>query len=234
MQSQHDYMEEWLPRRHLYLQAIALQDDLPDHTCSQCRKASGYWRCKDCLGGHALCRECCRLTHSKSPFHRIQYWNGTHYERDWLSNLGVVIHLGHRGLPCPVRNAPGVQSECKGQDKQPRQDNVDVYGSPSGIVDKPSDSIHFTVGHTNGIHKVWVRHCGCSTGEEEYQLLELGLYPLSYQRIQSAFTFDLLDNVRLDNLECKTSVYHIYQKLRRLTCPLFPHAVPVRNALHNH
>jgi hypothetical protein len=90
------------------------------------------------------------------------------------------------------------------------------------------------VGHTTGIHKVWIRPCGCQREEEEYQLLEHGLYPLSHQRIQSAFTFDLLDNLRLDNLECKTSVYHLYQKLRRLTCPLFPQAVPVRNAIASH
>jgi hypothetical protein len=226
-QSQHDYMNDWLPKHAKYLRAITLQDHLPDATCSQCSDASGYWRCEDCLGGLPVCRECCRLIHCKLPFHRIQYWNSTHYERDWLCNLGVVIHLGHGGIPCPLRNDPVMVTESKHQEKRQRQDGVDIYASPSGSFTKPSESVPFTVGNTNGIHKVWIRHCGCQREEEEYQLLELGLYPLSHKRIQSAFTFDLLDTVRLDNLECKTSVYHLYQKLRRLTCPLFPHFVPV-------
>ncbi len=207
---------------------MTLQDHLQDPTCRWCSNPSGHWQCQDCLGGHAVCWECCRSIHSKLPFHRIQYWNGAHYERDWLCNLGVVIHLGHHGLPCPVRNDPVILSESK---RHSRDDAAHVYASPSGILSNPLDSIPFTVGHTNGVHKVWVRHCGCQKEDDEYHLLALGLYPLSYQKIQSVFTFELLDNLRLDNLECKTSVYHLYQKLRHLMCPLFPHAVLVHNAI---
>ena len=221
-------MDEWLPQREKYLRKITLRDHLADVTCSRCSAESGCWQCEDCLGGLALCRECCRSAHCKLPFHRIRYWNGAHYERDWLCNLGVAIHLGHRGLPCPMRNDLAIIREDPNEKR--RQDSVDVYLSPSGCSSKPSESVPFIVGNTNGVHKVWIRHCGCQLEEEEYQLLELGLYPLSHLRIKSAFTFDLLDTLCLDNLECKSSVYHLYQKLCCLTSPLFPYAVPVGNA----
>jgi hypothetical protein len=95
-QSQHDYMNDWLPKRMKYLRTITLQDHLPDATCSQCSDASGYWRCEHCLIGLPVCWECCRLIQCNMPFHRIQYWNRMHYERGWLCNLGVVMWD-----PCP-------------------------------------------------------------------------------------------------------------------------------------
>jgi hypothetical protein len=219
-------MKEWTGiRQELYLRAI-LDRHSPHGTnqCDSCLNTPAPWRCSDCLGNHVLCRECCRHRHKDQPFHRVEFWTGTHYERDWLCNLGVVIHLGHHGSPCPVREPIMLLGE-------PRPPTADwtIYDSPSGITERPLDCILTTVAANNGIHKVWMRKCSCIDGGEEYQYLELGLYPASYTRIETLFTFDLLQACRLDNLECKASVYHLWSKLRRLTCPFFPTGVPASN-----
>ncbi|KAG2096761.1 uncharacterized protein F5147DRAFT_656558 [Suillus discolor] len=44
---------------------------------------------------------------------------------------------------------------------------------------------------------------------------------------KSAFTFDILNDFLLDNLECGTSAMNYYSKLRRMTMAVFPHLVPV-------
>jgi len=73
---------------------------------------------------------------------------------------------------------------------------------------------------------VW---CSCQDVDPADELLlDLELLPASYGSIKTAFTFRCLHDYRLSNLECKTSAYRYYQKLRRLTNPAFPHAVPNR------
>ena len=218
-------MDEWIgPKCQAYLEAITSQSPpaQEENRCNSCLHTSGLWRCMDCIGNRPLCRECCRSRHRDLPFHRIEFWKGTHYERDWLSNLGLVIHLGHQGEHCPVRNPVTLLRE-----SEKSTTSWKIYDSPSGFVDKPLDCAAVIVAHTNGIHKVSVRSCSCREGGEEYQFLELGLYPASYTRVNTVFTFDLLDNCRLDNLECKASVYHMWSKLKRLTCRFFPSGVPV-------
>lgn len=59
-------------------------------------------------------------------------------------------------------------------------------------------------------------------------LLDLQMLAASYDKIKTVFTFRCLDDYRLSNLECKTSAYQYYQKLRRLTNPAFPQSVPNR------
>ena len=44
---------------------------------------------------------------------------------------------------------------------------------------------------------------------------------------QTAFTFNVLDEFLIDSLECKTSAFSFYSKLRRLTDNAFPDTLPV-------
>jgi hypothetical protein len=76
---------------------------------------------------------------------------------------------------------------------------------------------------------MWVKWCNCpnSREQQEQHLLQMGLFPVSYKNIKSTFTFKVLDDARMSNLECKSSAYQYYQKLRRATSPLFPNAVEV-------
>jgi hypothetical protein len=65
-------------------------------------------------------------------------------------------------------------------------------------------------------------------GKPDEQLLDLQMLAASYDKIKTVFSFHCLDDYRLSNLECKTSAYQYYQKLRRLTNPAFPQSVPNR------
>lgn len=81
-----------------------------------------------------------------------------------------------------------------------------------------------------GVHEIPVHYCSCAGPlpvSNDHQLLDSGLFPATFKRVRTAFTFRVLDDFRLDNLESKTSAYHYYNKLRRLTCPAFPGSVKV-------
>jgi hypothetical protein len=87
-----------------------------------------------------------------------------------------------------------------------------------------------TVVHTNGFHSLPVVWCACTeqTDERDLQLLDQHLYPASYDRIKTVFTFACLDDHRYEYLECKSSHYQYHNKLRRWTCPQYPDAAPNR------
>lgn len=90
-----------------------------------------------------------------------------------------------------------------------------------------------TVVDANGVHELPVHYCTCSRIpiSNEHQLLDAGLFPGTFKRIQTVFTFRVLDDFRMDNLESKTTPYHYYNKLRRLTNPAIPSNVKV-SAFH--
>ena len=80
--------------------------------------------------------------------------------------------------------------------------------------------------HVNGVHQLPTSFCKCpATASEEIQLLRMGLFPSTSTTPQMAFTFQLLDDYLLDNLECKTSALHYFSKLQRMTCKAFPQLV---------
>jgi hypothetical protein len=86
-----------------------------------------------------------------------------------------------------------------------------------------------TVVHTNGFHALPVVWCSCDhTDDRDLQLLDHHLYPASYDRIKTVFTFACLDDHRYNYLECKSSHYQYHNKLRRLTSPQYPDAAPNR------
>ncbi|KAF8230885.1 hypothetical protein L208DRAFT_1279638 [Tricholoma matsutake] len=91
------------------------------------------------------------------------------------------------------------------------------------------DCHKLTVIDVSGVHCMWVKWCNYpnSHQEQENHLLQLGLFPVSYENIKTTFTFQVLDDVQLSNLECKSSAYQYYQKLRCMTSSLFPNAMEV-------
>ncbi|KAF8220464.1 hypothetical protein L208DRAFT_1199772, partial [Tricholoma matsutake] len=84
-----------------------------------------------------------------------------------------------------------------------------------------------TVIDVSGVHHMWVKWCNCPNfhQEQENHLLQLGLFLVSYENIKATFTFKVLDDVQLSNLECKSSTDQYYQKLQCMTSPLFPNAM---------
>ena len=93
-------------------------------------------------------------------------------------------------------------------------------------------NMFLTIAHTNGYHFLPVVWCMCPAHLEDrdLQMLHLGLYPATYDNIKTVMSFALLEHQRLDNLECKTSIYQYHQKLQRLTCPDCPNTTLNRYA----
>jgi len=217
-------------KRNLYLQEL-LDMNASKRVCIIC-KNEAIWRCLDCLAGPDYCTECCRTSHCQDPFHRIERWTGVFYERSWLWKVGLVIHLGHNGDRCP--------KAAKSYDANLNVDEegwFDVEDIPctSAADSRPPDRVYnegrvMTIVHTSGVHHLPIVFCGCSEGApEDIQLLRVGLYPSTYKSCQTVFTFQLLDDYLLENLECKTSATHYYSKLRRITNFAFPNTIPVRS-----
>lgn len=67
---------------------------------------------------------------------------------------------------------------------------------------------------------------------DDMQLMNMRLFPASYTRVEFCSTFDMLDDLRLQNLESKSSIFHYFKALRRRTCPVFPSAVDVSIVPH--
>ena len=116
------------------------------------------------------------------------------------------------------------------------EDDDDILEAPTGgkpsMLPQPDrfdeDGNPFvTIVDVSGIHHLPVLFCACDTTGSQLDIayLRVGLFPASFERIQTVFTFDVLKDFRASNLECKTSAYQYYQKLRRLTCPAFPTVV---------
>lgn len=190
-----------------------------------------------------FCTGCIRDQHARLPFHRVEQWTGEFFEASWLCRAGVMIHLGHGGSKCPI-DAPTINEESRPSslfqtsqsedewEADDSDDDADVRLSefpPVGdMYDSKGRSLMIIVDRS-GLHSMAVCECHCPNAQTlDIQLFDMGLFPASYTRIRTIFTFKVLDDFLLDNLECKTSCLNYFTKLRRVTCSAFPHTVPVR------
>ena len=209
------------------------------------------WRCLDCVGRNAHCTECFRQGHRFLPFHRVEHWTGTHFEPAWLHQVGVEIHLGHQGRTCPSNNGgvngvgsgsgvtavdgaedgaeDGADNEEDWYEEEEEEEDIS-YGLPK--LPGPNSSI---VVDKSGIHRIRIHPCTCpGCPPLDLQYLDMGLFPATLRRIKTAFTFKVLDDFRVDNLECKTAALKYYNKLKRLTSNCFPQSVPVSSCFTLH
>jgi hypothetical protein len=73
-----------------------------------------------------------------------------------------------------------------------------------------------------------VLFCACSDHpSKDEQLLRTCLFPASFKQIETVFSFGVLDNFLVDNLECKTTAQQYFSKLQSMTSSMFPDYVPV-------
>ncbi|PPQ79182.1 hypothetical protein CVT26_000453 [Gymnopilus dilepis] len=256
--STHDYMREWLHYRRPFLDVIIARDAPPEEVlCSKCKREKYRIRCNDCAYQPTFCIDCCREEHLRHPFHRIEEWTGTHFQPAWLWQTGVTIHLGHGGNCCPYNEAnlrtavEGVKRNgtllrsvssfnyTYGSDAEPADiDDTDTedpspeYGARGRsrpIASQFPGSATVVFVHTNGVHHLPVLTCKCPNAPEPLnQYIRMGYYPSTFKVIETVFTFHVLDDYLLENLECQTSCHHYYAKLRRMTDGVFPLQVPDR------
>jgi CxC2 like cysteine cluster associated with KDZ transposases len=154
--------------------------------------------------------------HKLEPYHTIQQWNGNCFVQSTLHDLGLVLDLGHGGDCCPAyKNSPDLVGS-------------DFSFSYTECSKGSMAEDDICVVHTSGVFCSRVRYCGCIDPPEHHiQLLRLKLFPASFVRPNTAFTFALLDHFEIDAMECKTSAMNFFAKLKRLTSNAFPHEVPV-------
>ncbi|KAH9005829.1 hypothetical protein EDB86DRAFT_2783468, partial [Lactarius hatsudake] len=75
-----------------------------------------------------------------------------------------------------------------------------------------------TVVDRSGIHEIGVSWCCCPEApEHEMQLMMAGLFPATFCNPKTVFTFWVLEDFHLDNLECKTTPSQFFSCLWRLT-----------------
>ncbi len=160
-----------------------------------------------------------------------------------LISLSDTAQGYDRGPPGAFSAESGLEGDIWGDPEVPDTVEFDDDDDDPDLMERPSTghpSIlprppHFdddwnpfvTIVDVTGIHHLPVVECSCGTAELHIDIayLKMGLVVTSFQRIETVFTIDVLKDFRLSNLECKTSAYQYYQKLRRLTCPAFPKAV---------
>lgn len=201
-----------------------------DQTCTICNSTPGTYRCRDCFGPHLLCSVCCVSSHSNSPFHRIQRYNGHYFERSDLHDLGLAIDLRYHTHECVSQNShvdmhSEYDSDLSNEDSVNDDDNIFL---DHASVDWTPVKSNLIIVSSTGIFKRQVLWCRCPNRSKPYvQLLRAKLFPASFKRPTTAFTFDVLDHFRIDALECKTAAMNFMSKLGRISNEAFPADVPV-------
>ncbi|KAJ7897598.1 hypothetical protein B0H14DRAFT_3589450 [Mycena olivaceomarginata] len=165
--------------------------DYQQHSsCRVCGKGKADHRCRNCLaGGELLCRTCIVAAHRSIPFHVIEIWTGTMFERQTLKQLGLRIQLGHwhdLHRVCPVPT--------------------------------PATNDDFVIVDIHGVLEVGLDYCGCGQGgHPTVQLLRAQLWPATTTSPKTAATFAVLRQYHLLSFESKCSALEFYQSLARQT-----------------
>ncbi|KAG1839869.1 hypothetical protein C8R48DRAFT_621358, partial [Suillus tomentosus] len=239
-----DYIRQWVPKTKAYLD-ILLQREVPsDRSCIICG-TDGVYKCHGCFGEPLYCTSCCRTQHQRLLFHRVSQWTGSFFEKSCLVKSGIVIWLGHDGKPCPCpwdddvgdsgvfttaeEEANTTDMESTSEEDSTAPFSKDANDLPTGVPFIKGNSSMTTIVDKSGVHTHMVKYCTCpGAGAADIQLFKMGLFPASFLEPKTAFTFDVLNDFLLDNLECGTSAMNYYSKLRRMTTTVFPHLVPDR------
>src|SRR5216684_3158272 len=102
--------------------------------------------------------------------------------------------------------------------------------SKAGKTNKDGNQVIIIIDRSE-VHEIGVRWCCCpNASERDMQLMVAGLFPATFRNPKMAFTFRVLEEFNLDNLECKTTPSQFIGRLRRLTSNEFPNTVPVGQA----
>ena len=148
--------------------------------------------------------------------------------------MGLVVHLGHGGRPCPphssmqnLKRKARCLDEEMDDDDDPEWFDV-VEGGEKDVKKKKIEPGVLVIVDKGGLYKQRVHWCSCQNPLDRHiQLLQMGFYPGSIKRPRTAFTFNLLDYYHMDAMECRTSALNFFNKLCRLTNDSFPNLVYV-------
>ncbi|KAJ7857939.1 hypothetical protein B0H14DRAFT_3135672 [Mycena olivaceomarginata] len=165
-------------------------------TLCDCLKARVNTQCHDCIGYSATCSACFVGKHLQSPFHWAEVWD---FEQGFFlkSDISKIHHI--------------IQ-----------------LGHNGGPCENPSNPLLFTVVHGNGVHATKLAFCGCQEFpiNKPRQLMRSRLFPATAKDPKTAFTFSMLKEFSLHNLESKKAAYDYLGAILRLTDNSFTADVP--------
>jgi CxC2 like cysteine cluster associated with KDZ transposases len=180
-------------------------DPLTNDPCRICATPSSpqcpaLFRCEDCSIPQVMCSACIVERHHSCPFHWIQSWNGSFFERKSLKDLGLVIHLHHASMSCPHASLVDLR-ELTLVHINGIQTIAVQYCSCPGQIDELAV----------------IR-----------QLTEYRLFPATTKSPNTVFTHQVLGDFHMETNCLSISAYDYMEKLRRLTSRMFVYEVPVR------
>ena len=168
------------------------------HTgCAVRSRDEPLYRCTECFRSFALCKTHIVDGHNNLPFHAVQRW-------DSEKGCWRRCSLGSLGLELHLGH----------------------NGSPCIYSHRGRATV---VVHENGIHSIKIRYCGCldNKDDEPTQLLRVRLWPASWGRPETAFTFGVLKTFRLLTVLANTNAYDCFRYLAELTDDVLPDECPV-------
>ena len=210
---------------------------LLSNSCVHCHQVTGQYRCKDCFRPHIWCDTCCITVHKYVPFHWIQLWNGKYFEKSDILDRRLILNLDHGTNDCPLNpsnldpvpdsyNATqeGVWDESNGGET--------LNNHPPHNTPLQSELIVVT---SAGIFMRSVTWCQCTKSSNTYieLLLRAKLFPASFKAPCTVFMFEVLDNFRIDALECWTVAMNFMSKIRQITNEAFPAQVLVHLLIYS-
>ncbi|KAI1784147.1 hypothetical protein LXA43DRAFT_1101707 [Ganoderma leucocontextum] len=99
--AKNDYQREYLEIQDEYIYRQLMNEGPPESGITSCGHQPVSWKCLTCHAEPTFCTLCCRDTHRAHPLHRVEFWEGSYYRPAWLRQVGIQVHCGHGGAPCP-------------------------------------------------------------------------------------------------------------------------------------
>jgi hypothetical protein len=185
------------------LQDILLERYANPHESETCRCGGGQRlvHCRNCFRYETSCALCFAKAHHHLPFHWAFIWDSGkgHFIKHDYSSLSedCAIQLGDH-----------------------------IHGAAP--CDPTRSATLFTIVHSNGIHATRIRFCRCPGAPDKVtQLMRSQLFPGTHQDPKTGFTFEVLKQFHMHNLQSKCGAFDFILSLRRLTDNVFTARVPV-------
>jgi hypothetical protein len=172
----------------------------------QCGRGKCLIQCHDCFHAPPTCASCFAERHHRLPFHFALVWDpltGHFTRKDYSSVLPGEAFL--------------------------RLGHADFSACQSSKT-----TIKFTVVHTNGIHESRARFCDCPDAKDRItQLMRARLFPATANEPKTAFTFEVLKQFSMHNLQSKCGAFDYMKSLYRLTNNVSFDGLPVSETVIN-
>lgn len=185
------------------LMALIMEQEAPgSNKCDDCSlETVDLYRCRDCFGGSTQCKLCAVKCHARTPFHRLERWTGHFFDRETeLGPLGLGIHCGHRGAPCPH------MSTMTGRHKM---QIIDINGTFA--------------------YNVYECRCAGARPFAQ-QLMLMKILAATPKDPKTGFTFSVLKEFEIFNTCGKVSINDYFGAVTRKTNAVQPHTVKVSPA----